>query len=252
VAFLAPFSEPAKVVRELHHELYEPDHYSDLWFHWEGKPLIVGYIRKFKGVRKPRVASPPRTIELDDFRAWVDVRPEFLDDLGDPARRDHPGYGKGTCYVNTSGRNDFAAAKVAWDRDHVYFYIRTRDTITSFRDPNWMLLLIDTGADRRTAWEGYNFVVNRTVRDSTTTLLEESQGGGSWRTKGEAQYRVTANELVLKVRRADLGLDQQNLPVQFDFKWADNIQVPGKIDEFTLSGDCAPNGRFNYRYRGIR
>jgi hypothetical protein len=40
-AFLAPFWNPSKVVRELWRELYEPGLHSDLWFRWEGKPLIL-------------------------------------------------------------------------------------------------------------------------------------------------------------------------------------------------------------------
>lgn len=35
-----------------------------------------------------------------------------------------------------------------------------------------------------------------------------------------------------------------------DFKWADNLQHPGDILDFYLSGDVAPDGRFNYRYAG--
>ncbi|MBL9138536.1 MAG: hypothetical protein JNK85_21895 [Verrucomicrobiales bacterium] len=41
VAFLTPFWDPAKVVRELWRDLYEPGLYSDLWFRWEGRPLIL-------------------------------------------------------------------------------------------------------------------------------------------------------------------------------------------------------------------
>ncbi|MHB9007852.1 MAG: hypothetical protein ACYDC1_13065 [Limisphaerales bacterium] len=41
VAFLAPFWDPAKVVRELWRDLYEPGRHRDLWFQWEGKPLIL-------------------------------------------------------------------------------------------------------------------------------------------------------------------------------------------------------------------
>lgn len=41
VAFLCPFWEPAKVVRELYHDLYEPGLYPELWYHWDGKPLIL-------------------------------------------------------------------------------------------------------------------------------------------------------------------------------------------------------------------
>jgi len=41
IAFLTPFWNPAKVVRELWHDLYAPGLQSDLWFRWEGKPLIL-------------------------------------------------------------------------------------------------------------------------------------------------------------------------------------------------------------------
>lgn len=41
VAFLTPFWAPAKVTRELWHDLYEPGLYPELWFRWEGKPLIL-------------------------------------------------------------------------------------------------------------------------------------------------------------------------------------------------------------------
>ena len=41
VAFLTPFWAPAKVTRELWRDLYSQGLYRDLWFQWEGKPLIL-------------------------------------------------------------------------------------------------------------------------------------------------------------------------------------------------------------------
>lgn len=41
VAFLTPFWDPGKVTRELWHDLYQPGIHPDLWFRWEGKPLIL-------------------------------------------------------------------------------------------------------------------------------------------------------------------------------------------------------------------
>jgi len=41
IAFLCPFWDPKKVVRELWEQLYEPGLHPDLWFRWEGKPLIL-------------------------------------------------------------------------------------------------------------------------------------------------------------------------------------------------------------------
>ena len=41
VAFLCPFWDPNKVVRELWHEVYSQNFYPDVWFMWKGKPLIL-------------------------------------------------------------------------------------------------------------------------------------------------------------------------------------------------------------------
>lgn len=41
VAFLCPFWDPAKVVRELWRDLYEPGLAADLWFRWDHRPLIL-------------------------------------------------------------------------------------------------------------------------------------------------------------------------------------------------------------------
>ena len=41
IAFLCPFWTPKKVVNELWRDLYRKGEYADLWFRWEGKPLIL-------------------------------------------------------------------------------------------------------------------------------------------------------------------------------------------------------------------
>jgi len=41
IAFLCPFWDSKKVARELWEQLYRPGLYPDLWFRWEGKPLIL-------------------------------------------------------------------------------------------------------------------------------------------------------------------------------------------------------------------
>jgi len=41
VAFLCPFWEPDKVVKELWNNLYKKGDWQNLWFYWKGKPLIL-------------------------------------------------------------------------------------------------------------------------------------------------------------------------------------------------------------------
>ncbi|HOS92696.1 MAG TPA: hypothetical protein PLD23_16540 [Armatimonadota bacterium] len=209
---------------------------------------LVAYIRRYKGVRRPPAAGPPVPIDLDgDFGQWTDVTPEFRDDIGDEARRDHPGYNHCAQYTNTTGRNDFVTLKVARDESLVYFYAQTREPITPHTDPHWMLLYIDADSNSATGWQGFDFVVNRTVRDGEATVLEAREAE-EWRERAAVPWRVSGRELMLAIPRTELGLNVPAESVRFRFKWADNTQRDDDTDEFILNGDAAPNGRFCYVY----
>ena len=62
------------------------------------------------------------------------------------------------------------------------------------------------------------------------------------------RYKIKGCEMELAIRRSDLGLGDASKPLRLEFKWADNMQHPGQIEEFAVNGDAAPNGRFNYVY----
>ena len=217
--------------------------------HWDNYYYqMVDYIRRFKGARPIPKPTAPKTIKIDGrFDDWKDVGPEYRDDIGDTMHRDHAGWGAAGHYTNTTGRNDFVALKVARDSKFIYFYARTREPITPHTDPNWMLLFINTDLDPRTGWNGYNFVVNRTVRDSSVSLLERHTSAG-WVSSGGVRYKIKGCEMELAIPRKSLGFGDTSNPVRFDFKWADNIQQ-FDVMEFTANGDTAPNGRFAYRYQ---
>ena len=55
IAFLCPFWDPAQVVRELWDQLYSPPRYPDLWFRWEGQPLILADRAKLLPDRDSRI-----------------------------------------------------------------------------------------------------------------------------------------------------------------------------------------------------
>jgi hypothetical protein len=210
---------------------------------------MVSYIRRFKGARPLPPASAPQTLNLQaGFDQWVAVAPEYRDDIGDPSRRDHPGYNDCARYTNDTGRNDIISARVARDADTIYFQVRTREPLTPATDADWMLLFIDVDGDRTTGWEGYDFVLNRTGRDAATTLLEANAGGWNWTPVAHVPYRVEGDQLMVSIPRAALGLTDPARPARLDFKWADHTGCTGDITAFTLNGDVAPTGRFNYRY----
>jgi hypothetical protein len=210
---------------------------------------LVANVRRYKGVSPGPEASPAKIIDMaGGFEQWRDVGPRFIDPAFD---NDHRDFGSGAQhYINTSDRNDLILMKVARDRKNVYFYAKTREPVTPCRGANWMWLLIATGQNAKAGWEGYDFIVNRTVVSEGKTLLEKSTGGWHWTKVATVDFRVKGNELQLVIPRAALGLPEGTTRTDLDFKWADNLQHPGDIMDFYVSGDVAPDGRFMYRYLG--
>jgi hypothetical protein len=199
---------------------------------------MVANIRRYKGSPPLPVASTPKTINIAaGFDQWQDVQPEFSGHVDTTVPRDHAGT-NGTHYTNKTGRNNFVAMKVARDAVNVYFYVRTRDPIVPATDAAGMWLLIDADQNAATGWNGYDYIVNR-----ETGTLEENSGGWHWRKISPVLSRIAGRELQLAVPRARLGPR-----AAFDFKWVDNLQQPGDVMDFYVSGDVAPAGRFNFRY----
>ena len=208
---------------------------------------LVANVRRYKGVPAIPKASPPRAIPADAGpEAWEAVGPEYRDDLGETAPRDEAGVA-GLHYANHTGRNDLASFKVARDPRFLTFLAHARAPLSPRTDPNWMWLLLDVDRDRSTGWEGYDFIVNRTVEADGSTWLERNDGGWRWSRVAKVEARVAGDALTLAIPRTALGLPAEGR-IALDFKWADHVQVAGDILDFYVSGDVAPEGRFNYRY----
>jgi hypothetical protein len=215
-------------------------------YYWQ----LIANVRRYKGVPALPKASAPKTISIQgDFKQWQDVLPEFAAASGNAAPRAFAGTG-GMAYTNNTGRNDFTLLKVGRDAKQLYFYARTAQVITSSNDPHWMWLFIDADQNAATGWCGYDFMVNRTADADGKFWLEKNLGGWQWQKVTPVEFRVQGNELQLAIPRAALGLAAGGSRVNFDFKWADNLQSPGDVMDFYVSGDVAPEGRFNYRYSG--
>jgi hypothetical protein len=178
---------------------------------------LVANVRRFKGIEPPPRPSAYRSIAIDGpFDQWKDVAPRFDDDPDDTLPRDFDGTG-GTHYTNRTGRNDLLAAKVAHDAKSVFFHIRTREPITPRTGPNWMWLLINIDRDATTGWEGYDFIVNRSVESDGTTWLEKNDRGWRWNRVEQVRYRVSGNDLHLTIPRSAVGLADKASGVSFDF-----------------------------------
>jgi hypothetical protein len=137
--------------------------------------------------------------------------------------------------------------KVARDASSLYFYARTEAPLTPSTDPNWMWLILSTGDKNHPNWEGYDYIVNRSIDSDGGSWLEECEGGWKWKKVAKIKVRAAGNELHLAIPRSLLHLPDASA-MSIDFKWADNLKLPGDIMDFYLSGDVAPEGRFMFRY----
>ena len=205
-------------------------------------------IRRYKGVRPIPELTGLQQIRIDGrFDDWKTVPLEFRDTVGDTFHRDYDGYG-GLHYTNDTGRNDIITSKVAVDRNNVYFYVETKDALTPHTGTNWMLLLIDADRNPDTGWSGYDFLINqRVVDEKTTTLMRYDPAApkGPWVEVARLNYRDAERALELAVPRKLLGLKGDAF--SFDFHWADNPTDLKDPISLCISGDSAPNRRFNYR-----
>lgn len=206
-------------------------------------------IRKYKGIRPIPVQQGLNSISIDgQFSDWEKVSIEFRDTRGDVFHRDFKGYG-GLHYKNESGRNDIISSKVAVGRQSIFFYVETSDEITSCKDSNWMMLLIDADKNSETGWYGYDLLINKKVISDTKTVLmryDSTLSENPWVEVADLRYGLKGKQLEIAIPVRYIGLEGNHLT--FDFKWSDN--AAGLHDPISLctDGDTAPNRRFNYRF----
>ena len=203
-------------------------------------------IRRYKGARPIPEHKDYTECKIDGrFGDWKNNTIEYRDTQGDTFHRDAKGYA-GLHYTNTSGRNDIITSKVAVGKENISFYAETAEKLTPHTDPNWMLLLLDADNDSSTGWYGYDYIINRAVKNErTTTLMRWDAEATAWVEVADVAMRYADNHLELTLSREALNLSGDEFVV--DFKWADN---PAGLDDpisLCLEGDTAPNRRFNYR-----
>lgn len=203
---------------------------------------LVTNVRRFKGAPSQPPSPANHTIDVaGDFAQWKAITTTFQDHVGETTARDFDGV-QGLHYTNKTGRNDIVETKVCLDASHVYFWVRTREPLTSSTDPNWMWLLIDRDQDTSTGWNGFDLIVNR-----TTGTVELNQGGWKWQEVAKANLRVQGDQLQLALPVEAFKTATKSPLKTFDFKWIDNLQeVDNDLDVY-ISGDTAPDARFRYR-----
>lgn len=210
---------------------------------------MVSNLRQYRGVHTIPVPTVGRSIDMGGgFAQWADVQPEFVDEPGDVAFTS-PTAMQASCCRRRS--NDIVCAKVTKDSDYLYFYARVGGTALRNRcawnpEETWMNVLINSDLVYSNGWEGYDYKI--AGDPESVHLYRYDAEASAWVEGPEVAMARKGTELMYAVRRADVGLAQD---VDFDFKWVDNTPAATtEILDFLANGDCAPNGRFNYRFKG--
>lgn len=207
---------------------------------------LISHVRRFKGLDSGEEYSNLKDIIIDgSFTDWNEITPVFRDHKGDVMHRDYPGYNPNDRYINKTGRNDIIESRVSYNEDKVFFYVKTTSTLTPHTGKNWMLLFIDVDKDKKTGWEGYDYIINLDVISDTVTTLKK-WNNEKWVTVKQIDYAYSHDELELAVDKS--VFDSQKMQPSFRFHWADNIQQMKDVSAFSLDGDSAPDRRFDYEY----
>ncbi len=203
---------------------------------------LIDNVRKYKGVQKLVPAGAERSINIEGgFDQWSSVEAVYYDHIGDVAHRNGEGVGEAGPYVDQTGRNDIIESRVARDEQKFYFYVKTASELTTHTSEDWMVLYINIDQNAETGWNGYDLLINATNSSKITTSLQEWKKG-KWGKPDVVNYKYEGNELMIEIPRKMLA------STAFDFHWTDNVPVSGKIEDFFLKGDNAPERRANYRF----
>ncbi len=203
---------------------------------------LTANIRRFKGTNKlPKASGEIKNPESID---WSKVKPLYINMKGTTPKRDFPGWGKTLRYKVEKGRNDIIEARVARDKENLYFYAKCAENIKDADKENAMVLYLDLDRSKKTGWEGYEFrVAGKELQKAYKTHYK-------WEKVCEVKKKIKGDTIVITISKKKLGL---NKDFDIEFKWSDNAftgeRKAGDIMDFYIGGVVAPVGRFNFRYK---
>lgn len=207
--------------------------------------------RAFKNGETASFVGGKASPALDSAADWDKGR-TYLDVSGEVVERNHRNTDSSATYVNTTNRNDVVSTQMVNDGKYLYIRVTTlNDIIIEEGAENNLNILLSIKGSTAPAWEGYQFVLNRTAPQAglSKTSLEKVKTAGvyEFESVSSVDSYLDGKTLCVKIPLKDLGISNaKNFTI--DFKVADGISDPSNIMKYYVDGESAPVGRLNYRY----
>ncbi len=213
-------------------------------------------IRRFKGKSEDStenaVDNEKKTVSSVTSNEWISAN-AYCDAVGEVFERNAVTGQKAITYKDTSNRNDIKEVRILNDGVNLYVKVTCTDKISDYvGGDNWMNLYLSTG--KSAGWESFDFLVNAQPDNGITSVhsLTSVSGTKTMTKRGEAHYVVAGDSIMFTVLLSDLGLSAGDI---VGVKATDNVcgegsfRKMGTAEDFYLTGDSAPVGRFAYCYK---
>ena len=206
---------------------------------------LIQNIRAYKGTASEATAFSKSIDITGELSQWDDVTNVYRAIGTTNYGRNSTDCAGQEQYVMEAPRNNLQEIRVTHDDENLYFYIRAEEAITG-SGSNWMNIFIGTGSPSLKGWNGYEYVINRNVSDSTGSIekLNEDYTGQN---VGEARLVQTGEYLLVEVPREAVGMADS---AEFYFKVADDVENTDDIMDYYVTGKSLPMGRLSYKYNG--
>lgn len=206
---------------------------------------LIKNVRAYKGTAAGQKAVG-KTIDISgNISQWEDVLNIYRAIGKENFGRDSTDCSGKTPYVMEAPRNNLQEIKAAHDKDYLYFYIRSEKAITG-KGSNWMNIFIGTGSPSQKGWQGYEYVINRSV-DGSKGSIEKLSSDFKGKNTGWAELKLSGEILQVKIPRSAVGLDSS---AEFYFKVADGVENTDDIMDYYVTGKSLPLGRLSFKYNG--
>ena len=210
---------------------------------------LVDNIRKFKGITvddtdNVMLFARSSAESASDVSA---LKAKFVDISGDAVKRTDKSVGETYDYTNETNRNNIVETRVGNDGYNLYIAITCKGNLTEYQsgDESYMNVYLAMGGAN--SWEGYNYVVGRLQGGNAASLEKFTGEGSKTESAGVVKVSMSKNTVLYTIPFSALGVTEGGSVI--GIKATDNIAEFGNIDDFYISGDCAPLGRLNYAYK---